>query len=356
MTPKERVLAALNGGHGDHVPFTMYENKIPQCAAEREMRNRGMCIVERRVPVFRRHTPNVKRTQQVFWEDGKRLVRTYWETPVGTVTAVDEPAGFTTWHRERMFKGPDDYKPLLFLLKDEQYEPRYDEFAKAEQGLGGDLICRAGLGYEPMQFLVSGPMIGTEQFCFEWMDHRDDLMALYDALVENRRRIYPIVAESPVYHANYGGNVTPEVIGLDRFEEYYVPHYNEAAEVMHRHGKLVGCHFDANCRLLADAIAGTDLDYIEAFTPAPDTDMTLGDARAAWPDKALWINFPSSVHLRTDEQVEAVTLDLLSQLDGIDGLLVGITEDIPPHRWRDSCRAIMTGLERHAAEHPDLYD
>ena len=26
------------------------------------------------------------------------------------------------------------------------------------------------------------------------------------------------------------------------FEEYYVPHYNEAAEIMHRHGKLIGCH------------------------------------------------------------------------------------------------------------------
>jgi len=27
------------------------------------------------------------------------------------------------------------------------------------------------------------------------------------------------------------------------------------------------------------------LDYIEAFTPAPDTDMTLAAARKAWPDK-----------------------------------------------------------------------
>ena len=137
-----------------------------------------------------------------------------------------------------------------------------------------------------------------EDFCIEWMDRRDEVLKLYDQIVENRRRVYPIVAASPASHANYGGNVVPEVIGLENFRKYYVPHYNEAAEVLHKHGKLIGCHYDANCRLLAEAIGGTDLDYIEAFTPAPDTDMSLGEARQAWPDKVLWLNFPSSVHLQ----------------------------------------------------------
>jgi len=355
ITPRRRVEIALRGGHADRVPFTMYENKIPQCAAERAMRDRGLCIVERRVPVFRTHTPNVTRTQHTYWEDGTRLVRTVWETPVGTVTAVDEPAGFTTWHRERMFKGPDDYRTLRFIISDEQYEPCYEAFARADGDLGGDVILRVGFGYEPLQFLISGPMFGTEAFCLQWMDNRDEMLQLYEALVANRRRIYPLVAESPAGHANYGGNVTPEIIGLETFERYYVPHYNEAAEVMHRHGKLIGCHFDANCRLLARAIAATALDYIEAFTPAPDTDLSLAEARQAWPDKVLWLNFPSSLHLRPDADVEAAAFDLLDALETIDGLIMGITEDIPRHRWQGSCRAIMAGLDRHARQHPERY-
>jgi hypothetical protein len=124
---------------------------------------------------------------------------------------------------------------------------------------------------------------------------------------------------------------------------------------MHAHGKLVGCHLDANCRLLAQAIARTDLDYIEAFTPAPDTDMTLGEARAAWPDKALWLNYPSSLHLKSDARVEQATVDMLNELSTTRGIIVGITEDMPPHRWRDSCRAIMRGLAQHAREHPRKY-
>jgi hypothetical protein len=39
----------------------------------------------------------------------------------------------------------------------------------------------------------------------------------------------------------------------------------------------------------------------------------------------------------------------------VDGLLVGITEDMPPDRWQDSCRAIMDGLDRHARERPGCY-
>ena len=129
----------------------------------------------------------------------------------------------------------------------------------------------------------------------------------------------------------------------------------EAAEVLHRGGKLIGSHHDGNCRLLAEDIAKTDLDYIEAFTPAPDSDMTLADARQAWPDKVLWLNFPSSVHLKPDADVAAAAVDLIDQAGSPDGLIIGITEDMPPRRWRDSCRAIMDGIEQHAAARPALY-
>ena len=80
-------------------------------------------------------------------------------------------------------------------------------------------------------------------------------MNLYQALTEDRRKFYPLVAESPALAVNYCGNVAAEVFGLDRFEEYILPHYNELAEMLHERGKLLGVHFDANTRLFASAIA-----------------------------------------------------------------------------------------------------
>lgn len=354
MTPRKRVEIALKGGHSEYVPFTMYESMIPQCATERELRNRGLCVVNR-IGVFKTQTPNVKTTRHVYWEGERELTRTVFETPKGALAMLTEAAGFTSWRHELLFKSPDDYKAILFMIKDEIYEPIYDQAARTQNDFGEDAIFRAGFGPEPLQAIISGNIMKTETFCTEWMDNRDEILKLYDAVAANRRKIYGIVAQSPLQHANYGGNVTPEIIGLETFEKYYVPHYHEAAEIMHKHGKLIGCHFDANCKLLSKAIAGTALDYIEAFTPAPDTDLTLAEARQAWPDKVLWLNFPSSVHLKPDAEVEKTTIDLLNQAGKIDGLLMGITENIPPERWQNSCRAIMNGLERHAREKPRLY-
>ena len=355
MTPRQRVECVLQGGRCQAVPFTVYEAKLPQSTVERELRNRGLCIVKRDVPVFRCLRPDVKVTREVNWEGDRQLVRTHYETPAGILSTLDQPAGFTTWHHEKMFKTPDDYKAILSLIRSERYEPCCDAFLRAQADFGDDAIFRTNFGLEPLQELISGQIMDMQTFCIEWIDRRDELLRLYEAVLANRRKVYPLIAASPVLHANYGGNVTPEIIGLETFEKYYVPHYNEAAEIMHRHGKLIGSHLDANCRLLSAAIAATDLDYIEAFSPAPDTDMTLADARAAWPDKVLWLNFPSSLQLKSDAAVEQATVDLLNELESVDGVIMGVTEDVPPERWQGGYRAIMDGLVRHAQENPQLY-
>lgn len=354
LTPRKRVEIALHGGHGDRVPFTIYNGHLPRCARERDLRNRGLCCVMR-LPVVNSVRPNVKQWSKTYTEDGVQYIRAYYETPVGILTMLSRPMPGTTWHLERLYKTPDDFKAMLFLIQNEQFTPAYEAFAQAEKAFGEDAIFRGGFPSEPMQFLISGAFFHSDQFCIEWMDHRDEILKLYEARVAQNRRLYEMMARSPAQHFNMGGNVVPEIVGLEMFEKYYVPHYNEAAEIVHKHGKLIGCHFDANCRLFAKAIAGTALDYIEAFTPAPDTDMTLGEARAAWPKKVLWLNYPSSVHLRPDAEVEKTTVDLLNQVQSIDGIIMGVTEDIPEDRWQASCAAIMDGLDRHRREKPELY-
>ena len=355
FTPRARVEAALRGERTDKVPFTMYENKIPQCAAERALRNRGLCVVKRDIPAFRTIRPNVRTTEAVEWREGKKFVRTRYATPVGVLESLHEEAGFTIWWHEKLFKSPEDYKALDFFIRDARYLPNHEAFARAQAAFGEDAIFRAALGLEPLQDLISGSLMEMQDFCVQWMDARDEILKLYAANVEQRRAVYSLVADSPALIANYGGNVVADVIGPKGFEEYYLPHYHEAAEALHRRGKLLGCHLDANCRLLAPLVARAALDYIEAFTPAPDTDMTLAEARAAWPDKILWINFPSSRHLCPVAEVEEIAFRLAEEAGRSEGFLMGITEDIPADRWQASCAAIMDGLDRHAKERPERY-
>jgi len=347
LTPRERCERAVRFEDVDFVPLTIYERKIPQCEAERELRNDGLCIVQRGPGVFGVRRPNVLGSEShSFVDNGRRVTRTVTRTTAGELSTLVQPAGFTTWHHEKMFKGPDDYAALLAYASDVEVVPNYEPFMRMDELKGGDAVMRGAVGLEPMQLIVHHWM-GVEVFAIEWMERRDEVLKLYEALVEERRKTYPVLAASPCEQFNYGGNVTPEIIGEARFREYYVPNYEECCEVLQPAGKLVGCHFDANTRVIADAIAETSLDYIEAFTPAPDTDMTLAEARAAWPDKALWINYPSSVWLRSDEAMEEVAVDLLKQAAPGNGLLIGVTEDVPDGRLYPGLNAINRAIHEH---------
>ena len=179
--------------------------------------------------------------------------------------------------------------------------------------------------------------------CYEWMDNRDEILKLYEANVENARKIYPIVADGPLTHANYGGNVEPSIIGRQNFIDYYIPHYQEAAEVLHRKGKLIGTHLDSNNETILDVVGDTDLDYIEAYDAG--ISPPVGEAKKVLKNKILWLNWPSAWHLMTEEEVYEKTQELLFEAAPEMRLLIGITEDVPEHRWQGNFLRIMDAID-----------
>ncbi len=342
MTPKERVMTALRREQPDKVPFTVYEYKIPQCAIERDLRNQGLCIVHR-MRSYKVFHPNViEKSYHYADEKNRHVIRTIYATPLGDLSTLTEPADFTTWKHEYLFKSEDDYKKLLFILRDLTAVPDYDTAAQKVQMLGSDFVVRDQLLLEPLQALISDYM-GTETFCYQWMDNRDQVMELYDALLENSRKVLRLVAEGPLEFANLGGNVVPTIIGADTFRKYYVPVYNEAAELLHKRNKLIGCHLDADNTIIMDDIANTSLDYIEAYDAGISPPVKT--AREKWPDKVLWLNWPSAWHLLDHDQVYQKTKCLLDEAYPCNGFIIGITEDLPEDRWQGNFKTIMDAID-----------
>jgi hypothetical protein len=342
ITPRERVMIALHGGRSDKVPFTLYENKLPQCTVERELRNRGLCVVCR-MSSYREVMPDVRVTSHSWTDDkGRDFVRNTFSTPVGDLDELTSAAGFTSWTHEHLFKSTDDYKALSFMIKNRILVPEHQLAAKKVMDLGPDFIVRDQIPLEPLQQIISRYM-GTEAFCYEWMDNRDEVLGLYDALVEHNRKTYAIVAEGPLDFANYGGNVTPSIIGTDVFRKYYVPNYQEAAEVLRKKGKLIGVHLDADNTTIMGDIAATSLDYIEAYDAG--SSPPVKEARHAFPGKVLWINWPSAWHLNSLDVVRERTRQIIEEAMPCDGFIIGITEDVPEERWRGNFTAIMDGID-----------
>jgi hypothetical protein len=344
LTPRQRVLEALSGGRPDAIPLTAYEELFPRAAAERELRNRGLCLVKR-VTSYTLHQPNAK-TEQVSYrdEEGRRLIKTRISTPHGDLTQLSEQAEYRMpWIREHYFKTGEDYKRILFYIRDTVVTPDYSSVANLEADLGDDYVVRDQIPLEPLQALISD-FLGAERFGYEWMDNRDEILDLYRALVEVNRKVYPIVAGGPLGFANYGGNVVPQLVGIESFKEYFIPNYDEAAEVLHKTGTLIGCHLDADNSIIMRELAGTRLDYIEAYDPGISPPVSV--ARQMLAGKVLWINYPSSWHLREPDRIRDDAVRLISEARPWNGFLIGITEDIPADRRHRNLLAIMEAIER----------
>ena len=75
----------------------------------------------------------------------------------------------------------------------------------------------------------------------------------------------------------------------------------------------------------------------------------MSEAVAMWPDKRLWINFPSSVHLRSYDQVRAVAEEMLAAGGHTGRLQIQVSENVPHAVWRTSLPAILDAIDAFGA-------
>ena len=337
---REEIELALAGGAPDCVPFTFYDRLFPEGFDPAFLQSKGMALCARRT-VYRKVTPNVK-VREVKESDGN--VRTIYETPVGTLTSLYRPAALAMTPLERPIKTRDDYRVAKFIVEDARYEPDYDTFLAecARIGNAGKVIAETC--YEPL-LDVEITWLGQERFCYEVADNIDAVMELHEALAENHKKMYEVVADSPADYVLYGGNVVPEILGPDRVRDYVCPCWNAFADRLHERGKKIGVHLDANNRLILDVVRKSKLDFVEAFTPPPNCNVSVAEARAAWPEKRLWTNFPSSVHIESEATIREATQEIVRQAGDRKGFLMGVTEDIPREHIERSVTVILDTLK-----------
>jgi hypothetical protein len=339
---REEIELALAGGAPEFVPFTSYQGHVPAGCGE-ALAARGMSI-SASAPVWKETTPNVN--LKIINEPGN-VMRVIHQTPVGEVWKLQKQTDGGSWGiLEFYVKKPEDYKVVEFIFKDRRIEPCYDEFLTAQAQMGERGVVRSGGGSSPLLELQL-VWLGQELFCYDLADRPDDLMHLHDLLWKNQQQSMKIVADSPARYINYCGNVVPEMLGLDNVRRYVEPCWEAWAKCLHAAGKKIGSHLDGKNRLLLEFIRQAKLDYVEAFTPPPDCDVSVAQAREALPGTAIWTNFPSSVHLADADNIRRTTLDLLHQAGDRKGFLLGVTEDVPPDRAKESFNAILDGIQAY---------
>lgn len=348
MTPKERVLAVLRGNQADRIPFTIYEGLLPRGEKERYLRNEGIGLV-RHCPVCCEEHPNVEISRKEYRKGEERIIRETMSTPVGKVWQtfkLSEAEYGNVWRLDFYIKKPSDYKVIEFVIKDKIYYPNYENFLKAEKELGEDGIVIPWTDRSPMQKILT-EFMGVERFSIDFFEEKKLFHSLYELIKEKQKRLFKITANSSAKVVDCGDNITGDIIGSKRFNRYYILWYNEYAQQLHKKGKLLAVHMDGKLNCLKEAIANSEIDIIEAFTPPPIGDLSLKEAYSLWKDKLIWINYTSSMHLSSPEKIRDHTLSLLGEVLPGNRFLVGVTEDIPDTVRNRSLTAIARTVKRY---------
>lgn len=345
MDVRERILAAMTWQEPDRVPLTIYDWMIPRGAAERELREMGLGIITR-LPAHRVEHHEVQFASLEYWEDSRRMLRRTIRTPVGKVSQVAQldAAYGSTWILEHYIKRPEDYRVMEFVYRDVVYHDNYQAIRETQEALGGDGLVMVRVAKGPIQEMLY-QMMGMERFAIDLYERRDLVDSLYDVMVNRYDELYDLAAESPAEILQSSDNITSDVVGRERFRRYCLPCYERYMRRLRGTGKRLAVHMDGRLRSLMGAIGEAPFDIVEAFTPAPTGDVSVKEAREAWPSKALWLNFTSSVHLESSAAIAAHTRQLIEEAGTKRGFAIGITEDVPVEHCVRSLRAITRAIQ-----------
>jgi hypothetical protein len=341
MNIRERLEAFWSGERPDRIPFTTYESKLPSDWSDpviRQMFADGLGAL-RFIPTWETSYDSIEIDEQAYTEAGRKVRRQTWHTPLGDVSAV----WTDDWQQKFFLETAADYRVMTYITHHTHYAPAYSSFLQQEAALPAYMIAVPRMGRTPLQTILVD-YAGLANFAVHLADFPDEMLELYEAMRVNFRRLAEIVAGGPGRYINVIENFTSETLGPRRYKQFLLPVYEETFGWFHQAGKVVGCHYDGNIASVRQLVAGAPIDLIESLTPPPEGDMTLSEARAAWPDKLFWSNINLSCYDLPPQELKREIRQRIQ--DGApDGrrLAFEVSEDRPP-RWRESMPVILAAL------------
>lgn len=330
MTKKERLMTALRGNKPDRIPFTIYKwilENVEPADAERLL-GKGLIPIDS-VKIFKEVPDDTVDVKIVERGEGKdKRISTTISTPLGSIHEVYryENVFDSKWIDEYFVKNKDDMKILKYVFDHTAVETNFEEYNRALEKMGNEGIVLGEIIPIPIAWLWVNYM-GVEVWSEALYIHTDLFNSLHESLLNLYRRQIDFAAASPAEVIWFGDNITGTIISPKTYETYCTPVYNEVCEQLRKNGKLSFAHYDGENLVLKDSISRVNLDIIEAFTPPPMERMSVKEAREAWPDKVLSLNFPGILFPEKDSIIREYTSTYIEEAGDTAGFIIGCTEE-----------------------------
>ncbi len=345
MTNRERILAIIRQESLDRVPFIMYEGLLPVDDVSAVLGPERIGLM-RWSNVHKVEYPHCRWESLDYERDGQHWQKNTIHTPKGQIyeERAFEPAYHSSSIRKHFVEEPDAYEILWDYLEDGVVTPDYERYERDAHDLGDRGLPLVAVERTPYQQLWV-QWTGLDNLGYHFVDCPDRVERTIEILNRRAYQIFEIVRNSPTPFVDFPDNITAPTIGPERFNRYCVPLYNRLAEMLEDSGRPVFVHMDGDLKALWQQIGECGVGGLDSFSPAPDNDTTVEDAVRLWPEMRLFMNFPSSVHLRSREEIMEETRRILD-LAGTSGRLqIQLSENVPYSVWRTSLPAIADGID-----------
>ena len=330
MTPRDNLMAALDGRRPKRIPYTVNQEFVTDDPAWEALFAAGLCRIPY-VHTVREEWTGVERVvEPVAWQ-GQPGRRVTLRTSQGDISQIE----VNGWVQEYYLKTPVDYRVMAHIVRKTRLALDPAGFEVAERQVADRGLTLVGVGRSPMQTIMVDHA-GLEQFSYHLADGFPELFELAEALEVQLLERCRLTAAGPGRFVSLLENFNAESWGVARFRQYHLPVYAKLLPIFQEAGKRVFPHFDGQLACVAPLLAETGFAGLESLTEPPEGDLTLAQARAAFPGKVLWANINVGVYSLPPAELRRWVLERARDAapDG-RGLAFEISEDLPPN-WREA--------------------
>jgi hypothetical protein len=346
MTIHERLEAFWAGEKPDMIPYTIYQNEWRHTQNDPDwipLFKKGLGVTWNPATYTTEYQGGVEIDDKTVEKDGVQIRRQTWKTPVGEIFQTWENG----WHKRYLLHTENDYRVMTYIVKHIKLKPAYEAWLAKQQEIMPYGVALSHISRTPFQSILVD-FAGPEEFSYHLYDYEDAFRELYDALLDQFRHCTQLVAGGPGRYVACLENFTAETVGPQRYEEFFMPVYQECAKVLHQAGKVLGCHYDGRTASCKELIAQAPFDLLESLTEPNEGDQTLAECRAVWPKKLFWSNIRVGDYQMPAAQLAEKVASLV-QAAAPDGKRLAFeVSEIWPANWKQSVPVVLDTLAQLA--------
>jgi len=366
MTPRERIIAALNFKPVDRIPFVPLIEPFTLMDMPEEIKGErmgggfdplrsaragkalGCDMILRHVGVTRDSRFEAPHLQSLGCFEspvranldfkGDTLIETI-STPVGTISGhwrFTDRVGSIPHSVRHCVTNHEEMEIFHYAVEHLSKNPPLldpEEFFQIETAVGEDGLSTASISNSPLMFLIEMAW-GLENTYFMLQDYPEEVEDILDNLHRSLINQVKAMADSPAKVIIQYENTSSTLLSPAIFRKYCLPYMNEYAEILDEAGKIFLIHMCGKIRSFQDDIAAAKFHGIIDIAPQPTGDFPLDMAANGLPGKIVIGGVDPTTFISEDRDfVRSEVSGLIDRIKPFKGVMLG-SADVTPRGAR----------------------